>query len=92
MSLGYNKPLLVLGLEGGECKGGCQSRSSVREAAGSPLMKLPWDCGVTVEDARPCDLTSQPVWPCWGKGVEGTLRQNDLREVLCSWWDLASSS
>lgn len=55
-------------------------------------MKFPWDCGVTAEDACPCDLTSQPVWLCRGKGVEGTLQQKDLREVLCSWWDLASSS
>lgn len=45
------------------------------EVAGCPLVKFPWNCVVTAEDARPCDLMSQPVWPCWGKGVEGTLRQ-----------------
>lgn len=71
---------------------GCQSHSSVREVAGCLLIKLPWNCVVTAEDVRPCDLMSQPVWPCWGKGVEGTLWQKGHREVLCSWWVLASSS
>ena len=50
--------------------------SELKFRAGScrvPVDELPWDRGVTVEDGCPCDLTSEPVWLCWGKGVEGTL-------------------
>ena len=52
------------------------------ESCSVHLVKFPRDRGVTAEDESPCDLMSQPLWLCWGKGVEGTYGRSAMGKCL----------